>query len=1076
MKTHRFLTLAFAIATAAFSSAHAGAKASLSAVHPRCEGMESPAGIDVTAPRFGWQLQATEPTARGLRQTSWQVLAASSSELLAKDQGDLWDSGKVDSNETRSNLYQGKPLASSQQVFWKVRVWDQNQSPSPWSSTATLTMGVLHPDDWKAKWISATEASTPRTLGYHAEVTRREDDPKWVQIDLGKPLPIEIVRLIPMAHDGKNGFGFPVRFKIEVSDDASFAQSVVWRDQTTSDFKNPGTNPVESSKSGIVARHVRVTATKHWPRGNGEFCYALRQIVVMSGGRNAAVNAPVQARDSTEDYGWGKAGLTDGVLDSGGGASIQNLLLRREFTVKPGLRRAVAHVSGLGHYEMTLNGTKAGDDLLTPGWTDYHDTVLYDTRDITKLLKPGINATGISLGNGMYHVENGRYTKFIGSFGPQKVIAQIRLEYADGSVDWVATDSKWRTHAGPITLSHTYSGEDHDARLEPTGWNKPGFNATAWTAAIETNGPGGSLKGLSVSGHPIRVIEEIKPISQKEIRPGVVVYDLGQNASIMPRLRVSGMAGSKVKIVPAELLQPDGTIHDPLCHGNSYWTYTLSGNGHESWFPRFFYRGGRYLQVELVPDKPGGTPPRISAISAAVVHADAPVSGNFTSSNELFNRTWTLIRWAQRSNMFSVMTDCPHREKLGWLEEDHLNGPALRYNYDLGALFAKLMNDMADSQEPNGFVPNIAPEYVKFGGDNDANPFRNSPEWGSAFILVAWQQYLFNGDLELLRRHYDAMKRYVSYLEGKAQGHILDFGLGDWYDIGPKHPGVSQLTPKALTATAIYFEDVTVLARTASLLGKADDAVAYDSKAKEIRAAFNAKFFNSTTKIYATGSQTANSMPIVLGLVEPENRQAVIDAIVSDVEQKGLTAGDVGYRYLLRALADGGRSDVIFAMNNQSEKPGYGYQLKRGATSLTEAWDANPGPSQNHFMLGQINEWFYHDLAGIQPDPGAPGFAKIVIKPALVDGMAFVKADFKSIRGLIQSHWQHEKSVFRLHTVIPPNTSAEVFIPVRQGGTVTEGGKPADKAAGVKFLRNEGNRSVYEVGSGAYDFEAVLKE
>ena len=272
---------------------------------------------------------------------------------------------------------------------------------------------------------------------------------------------------------------------------------------------------------------------------------------------------------------------------------------------------------------------------------------------------------------------------------------------------------------------------------------------------------------------------------------------------------------------------------------------------------------------------------------------------------------------------------------MGWLEQYHLNGPSLRYEFDLAALFAKGMNDMADSQQANGFVPNIAPEYVKFAGG-----FRDSPEWGSSFILVPWQQYEFHGDVALLGRHYEAMRRYAAYLGSRAKVYVIDYGLGDWYDIGPRPPGESQLTPKALTATAIYYEDVLVMAKVARVLGKTADAEEYDKLAGEIRAAFNRKFFNPAASRYATGSQTANAMPLVLGIVDPSQRQAVLEAIVADVHGKGLTAGDVGYRYLLRALASNGRSDVVFAMNNQLDKPGYGYQLRQGATSLTEAWDA----------------------------------------------------------------------------------------------------------------------------------------
>jgi len=377
------------------------------------------------------------------------------------------------------------------------------------------------------------------------------------------------------------------------------------------------------------------------------------------------------------------------------------------------------------------------------------------------------------------------------------------------------------------------------------------------------------------------------------------------------------------------------------------------------------------------------------------------------------------------------------------------------------------MNDMADSQRENGLVPDIAPEYVVFNGG-----FRDSPEWGSAFILVPWQQYEFTGDLALLRAHYDAMKRYVAYLGTRATNHIVSHGLGDWYDLGPNPPGVAQLTPLPLTATAFYYYDTWILSQAAGLLGKADDARQYADSAAAIRAAFNERFFNPATGQYATGSQCANAIPLVMGLAEAPRRQSVLEGIVRDVRARGngLTAGDVGYRYLLRALAEGGRSDVIFDVNNQSEKPGYGCQLRQGATSLTEAWDAGRGSSQNHFMLGQIMEWFYHDLAGISCDPAGPGFKKIIIKPAMVGDVTWAKAAFKSIRGDILCSWTRNGTGWTLKTTLPANTTATVFVPAKSAKEVTESGVLAERSQGVRFIRQEPESAVFEVASGHYDF------
>ena len=375
-------------------------------------------------------------------------------------------------------------------------------------------------------------------------------------------------------------------------------------------------------------------------------------------------------------------------------------------------------------------------------------------------------------------------------------------------------------------------------------------------------------------------------------------------------------------------------------------------------------------------------------------------------------------------------------------------------------------------------MPTTAPEYAIFRDKTDSDHLRNafgdSLEWSSTFTMVPWQQYEFDGDLNLFRIHYDAMKRYLDYIGTRADNYIVNYGLGDWYDIGPNKPGVSQLTPIALTATAFYYQNAQIMAQAALLLGKSDDAARYSGLVKNIAAAFNQKFYNATNHSYATDSECANAIPLVMGICEPTNRAAVVDAIVRDVRARGnaFTAGDVGYRYLLRALADGGRSDVIFDMNNQTNKPGYGMQVAKGKTSLTEAWDG--GSSQNHFMLGQIEEWFYHDLAGIQNARGGAGFKAIVINPQPIGDITWARASYDSIRGMIVSDWKRDGGEFTLKTVVPPNTTATVFVPARAADAVRENGKPAQQSAGVKFLRFENGRAVFSVESGSYEFKSRL--
>lgn len=1034
--------------------------------------MVDPLGVDAAPPRLSWQLKGDGR--RGLRQSAWQVLAASSRDGLDSDQGDVWDSGAVPSAEQAHVPYRGRPLRSAEQVFWKVRVWDGEGRPSVWSRPATWTMGVLDASDWRGRWI--TDPGLLRwvrpLLGYRSQETLTPATVKWVQVDLGSPHAIQEVRFHAVRHTVAEGLGFPRRFKVEVASRADFGDAVSVGDYTAREY-TLWSNLIQLDARGVRARYVRLTATA-LRMVDGKACLAVSQIEVVSGGRNVAVGAAVTASDSWEHPPWSARAATDCL-----GAPRANprangtLLLRRQFEVQPGLRRALVHVCGLGHYEMTVNGARVGTGLLTPGWTAYDKTCLYDTYDVTASLRTGANAIGLVLGGGMYNVPEGRYNKFVSAFRPLMAIGQVRLEHEDGRVEVVGTDGEWRVGSGPVVFSSVYGGEDYDARLEPRGWDQPGFDDAAWSRAVVTEGSARVLRGASHASPPFRTYETFAPVRVNEIRPGVAVYDFGQNASMMPRLRVRGPAGASVKLIPAELLKADGSVDRTSTGvGEASWNYTLAGRAEgETWFPRFFYHGSRYLQVERAPSV-GSHLPDIEGLESVVVHSDSPAAGEFACSSELFNRIRTLVHWAQRSNLASVITDCPHRERLGWLEQYHLNGPALRYETDLTRLYAKTFADMADAQQPNGLVPDIAPEYVVF-----PEGFRDSPEWGSAIVLAAWQHFVWTGDDSPLGRNYDAMKRYVAYLASRAEDDIVSHGLGDWYDLGPKPPGVSQLTPIALTATAIYFEDNQTLSRIAARLGKDDDARAYAQAARRIRDAFNRKFFDPVASIYATGSQTAQALPLVLGLVLEEHRERVVEALVRDVRAhgNGTTAGDVGYRYVLRALAEGGRSDVIFDMNHQSGKPGYGYQLARGATSLTEAWDANPQSSQNHFMLGQIVEWFYGDLAGLAPDPAFPGFERVRIRPQPVPGVTWVKAAHASPRGRVSVAWRQEEGTFHLDVELPPNTSAEVSFPAADVSNLREGGVPVGQAKGVRFLRQEDGRVVLAIDSGRYALSSTAR-
>jgi hypothetical protein len=890
------------------------ATAALRVTALKCEYAANPLGIDVPQPRLFWQVASNE---RGERQKTWQVRVASTMAQLADGEADLWDSGKIDGDTTTDLPYAGKPLHSSQQVFWQVRAWDANGEASAWSEPATWTMGLLPSSsgsvasEWRADWIAAA-------------------------------------------------------------------------------------------------------------------------------------------------------------------AETESVLLRREFAVKPGLRRAVIHVCGLGQYELFFNGTKTGADLLSPGWTNYHQTTLYDTHEVTAQLHPGRNAIGLALGPGMYRVERpaGRFAKFTGTFGKLRAIAQLRLEYADGSVEFVGTDSHWKTSAGPLTFSSIYGGEDYDARRTPAGWDRVDFDDRTWTNAVKLDNSLATLRGETRAAEPLRAIETREPVSVRPLSGNVVLFDFGQNTSFMPRLRVSGPAGSTVRLVPGEVVDANGTIERGTMggthRGGAWWQYTKATDGVESWFPQFYYVGSRYVRAELIPAATGAPLPQIEKLEMVIVHSSAEPVGHFSTSNERFNRIRDLVRWAQCSNMVSILTDCPHREKLGWLEQYHLNGPSIRYEFDVDRIYAKGLWDMAEAQTPDGLIPNIAPEYTVFKGT-----FRAAAEWGAAFILVPWQHYEFTGDTQPLREHYAAMKRYFAYLEMRAKNDIVSEGLGDWYDYEPGKGKRANLTPAPITATAFFHEDAHTLAQIARVLGEREDENHFAQRAEQIRQCYIAEFRQPATGLYGTASQASLAIPLAMGLIEPADHDAVVAALVHDVKQKGYaSAGDIGFRYLLLALAGTGRSDVIFQLIDQDEKPGYGYQLKKGATALAESWEANLGASQDHFMLGQITEWFYADLAGIAPDPAGPGFKKIIIHPQPVGDLAWVDAGYQSIHGPIEVKWKRERGTFYLNVTIPANTTATVFVPARQTGTVRESGRPGAQAACVEFLRREGDRDVFAVASGSYRFES----
>ncbi|MBO0947920.1 family 78 glycoside hydrolase catalytic domain [Fibrella forsythiae] len=762
---------------------------------------------------------------------------------------------------------------------------------------------------------------------------------------------------------------------------------------------------------------------------------------------------------------------TDGKKDVVQGGNVLPLL-RKSFRVTKPVRQVTLFIAGLGQFDAHLNGQKIGDHFLDPGWTKYDKQAQYVAFDLTGRVKLGENALGVMLGNGFYYVPpvKDRFRKLKVMFGYPKLICQLLINYADGSAYTILSDDSWKTAPSPITFSSIYGGENYNATLEQSGWDSPAFEDATWRTAMVVDGP--PRLGAQTQ-EPIKVFDTFSAVSKKRLDSGDWVYDLGQNASGIIRLTVQGKRGDTIRVYPAELLKADGAVNQKASGSPYYFEYILKGNVPETWQPRFTYYGFRYLQLKGGVPKGEQNPrnrPELSELVGLHTRNAAASAGTFTCSNELFNRANTLIDWGVKSNMASVFTDCPHREKLGWLEELHLMGSSVRYQYDIASLLKKEIQDMKDSQLPDGLIPEIAPEYVKFDYGNGI--FRDSPEWGSSAIIVPWYLYQWYGEKAELADSYPMMQRYLTYLGTKASNHILAQGLGDWYDLGPKPPGVSQQTPMGVTGTAIYYYDLTIMAQIARMLNKPADADRYSELAKQVRIAFNQSFFNRETKQYATNSQTANAMALYMNLVDEPFREAVVGNIVQDIRRRNnsLTAGDIGYRYLLRALEAAGRSDVIFDMNSRADVPGYGYQLAQGATALTESWQALPTVSNNHFMLGHLMEWLYAGLAGIKQEETSVAFRNSVIYPQPVGDVTHTKATYNSPYGLITSEWTKTGTNFDLTVQIPPNTTSTIYLPAISAGQITESNAPIANSKAVRLAGFDKDRARIIVGSGTYRF------
>jgi len=758
----------------------------------------------------------------------------------------------------------------------------------------------------------------------------------------------------------------------------------------------------------------------------------------------------------------------DSIVNASNPLSRQSIMLRKPFSVSKKIKEAVVYISGLGHYELTINGEKIGNSEFAPLWTDYDKSVNYNTYELNSdALKTGENVIGVLLGNGMYNVLAKRYSKFFISFGPPTLFFKMKLRYEDGSETIVNSDESWSYHESPITFNSLFGGEDYDANLEQNGWNLPNFDASTWKPVVVQEAPKGKLQAQVAAPVTVQKQYEVKEV--KEISPTTFVFNMAQNLSGFPTLKVKGKKGQTVTLWVGEGLNDDGSISQGRSGKPYYFKYTLKGDGVETWQPKFSYYGYQYIQIDSINYKEArnNTFPIVLDLKSNFIYNSAGEAGTFACSNAIFNTAHELINNAIKSNFQAVLTDCPHREKLGWLEEAHLNGPGLIYNYNLETYIPSIMKNIEDAQWENGLIPTIAPEYVVFGGD-----FTDSPEWGVSGVILPWMYYEYYGDDLLIRDYYPVMKRYIDYLTSTSKDYIVSHGLGDWYDYGDHAAGYSKNSPIALSATSHYYYATNLFTKAAKYLNKTEDISKYETLAFNIKNAFNKAFFNEETKQYGTNSQFSNAVPIFMDIVDPKYKTAVLNNLLEDIKTRGyrLTTGDVGNRYLFQTLARNNENETMYKMNNHYDAPGYGFQMQFGLTTLAEQWDPRKGNSWNHFMMGQIEEWFYRSLAGIVPDETNPGFKHFFIQPEIVGDMTFVKASYKSVYGVIVSEWEKKEGQLILKIEIPANTSATIKLPIAKKQTVTINGKPYKKVDVNKL----DEKPFFTLDSGIYTIEATL--
>ncbi len=735
------------------------------------------------------------------------------------------------------------------------------------------------------------------------------------------------------------------------------------------------------------------------------------------------------------------------------GAKSPAIYFRKKIKIKDGIKNARVYISGLGYYELYINGEKVGDHVLSPNQTNYDrrkevnsylngrvanmsTRVLYETHDVSNYFKKGENVASVILGNGWYfQTLRSEYIPLY--YDTPRFISQIEIEYPDGSKETIISDESWKNGKGPILNNNLHNGEIYDARLEIADWNKKNFDDSKWKKSKIVRSPEGKLHAQM--SPPDRVVAKIKPVSISVPKEGVYRYDFGTMFSGWVKLKMEGKRGSELKLTYFE------------DNGNTYEqsdSYIFKGEGIEVWEPRFTWHAFRYVEVTG-----SNVPLAIDNLEGQIVHTDVKPAGSFKSSNELFNRILSDFKKTQLDNMHGgVPTDCPHRERRGYTGDGQIAAQAAIYSLDMKSFYTKWLNDISDAQnKKNGYVPNTVPFHSGGGGT----------PWGSAYVIIPWYMYLYYGDVAILEKHYDGMKHYVEYLSTTTDkdGLIVENHLGEWV------PPTATEIPPSFVSSAYYYYDLSLMASIANVLKKESDVKNFLKIGGEVKKSFNERYYQPSKFSYSIGWQGANVFPLAFDLVPREYVENVFQSLVENIEvtAKGhFDTGMMGTPYLLEVLTKYGRTDLAYTIMNRRDFPSFGYNIERGATTLWETWTGNE--SHSHPMFGSVTAWFYQGLGGINPDPNNPGFKHSVIKPNIINDLDFVNATYTTVYGKITSNWELINGELKLSVTIPPNTTASVFVP---GNSVDD---TSIDNSNVDFIAIEDNYLHYEVPSGEYTF------